>query len=72
MGNFFGLTTSQNATAPKHNLPAKNRPKCLTTSQNATAPKLAMYSLKRSIRLTTSQNATAPKRIGVHVWDKQV
>ena len=57
----MSLTTSQNATAPKHRRRKGSSARCLTTSQNATAPKLSVERGRKDIGLTTSQNATAPK-----------
>ena len=56
-----GLTTSQNATAPKRTRRAYHWTQGLTTSQNATAPKPVYVGKADSVGLTTSQNATAPK-----------
>ena len=56
-----GLTTSQNATAPKRSDTLQGCSVCLTTSQNATAPKLDTFYDVIAVSLTTSQNATAPK-----------
>ena len=56
-----GLTTSQNATAPKPEDAEFVGDRGLTTSQNATAPKPNGSSAGGRNGLTTSQNATAPK-----------
>ena len=61
----FGLTTSQNATAPKPAKAGDESGDRLTTSQNATAPKLPFKSGCAEYRLTTSQNATAPKLLNL-------
>ena len=57
-----GLTTSQNATAPKRTRRAYHWTQGLTTSQNATAPKPRWPYVHKRECLTTSQNATAPKQ----------
>ena len=57
----MSLTTSQNATAPKHRRRKGSSARCLTTSQNATAPKPPPRLWSSGTCLTTSQNATAPK-----------
>ena len=62
------LITSQNATAPKPDLPVPTSEARLITSQNATAPKHLFAIDLLAISLITSQNATAPKLQLHHVY----
>ena len=55
------LSTSQNVTAPKHDVSDDGMVHRLSTSQNVTAPKPPSGRTRPWTRLSTSQNVTAPK-----------
>ena len=58
---LMSLVTSQNVTAPKHEVDQLEIMSRLVTSQNVTAPKLHLLFTHVNTCLVTSQNVTAPK-----------